>query len=237
MVETESQEELQEKLKNMSPEEQRNFQKQNCIFCQIILGKVKSKKIYEDEKCIAILDINPANQGHVLLLPKEHYSVMPQIPESDIGHMFIVSKAISSAILKGLKVSGTNIFVANGVAAGQRAQHFMIHIIPRKENDGIISLRIPQRQIPDSDLEMIKKGMAEIVARTFGIGAKRGEIKDEIKAEEKAKEQKKENKGEGKTKEQRKGYTGESGAKLQKNENKKEKQSKPDLDNISGLFR
>ncbi len=62
--------ELQEKIKNMSPEELKEFQKQQCIFCQIISGKVASKKIYEDEKCIAILDINPANPGHLLLMPK-----------------------------------------------------------------------------------------------------------------------------------------------------------------------
>ena len=69
--------ELQEKIKNMSPEELKEFQKKQCVFCQIISGKVQSKKVYDDEKCIAILDINPANPGHVLLLPKEHYSIMP----------------------------------------------------------------------------------------------------------------------------------------------------------------
>ncbi len=59
---------MQEKLKQMSPEELKDFQKKQCIFCQIIDGKVASKKIYEDDKMIAILDINPAAKGHVLLL-------------------------------------------------------------------------------------------------------------------------------------------------------------------------
>ena len=92
----EEMEALQEKIKNMSPEELKEFQKKQCIFCQIIEGKVQAKKIYEDEKSIAILDINPANPGHILLLPKEHYSVMPQIPEEEVAHLFMVSKFLET---------------------------------------------------------------------------------------------------------------------------------------------
>src|SRR3989344_100026 len=116
MVETTSPEqmaEMQEKLKNMSPEQLKEFQKKNCIFCQIISGKVQSKKIYEDEQTLGILDINPANPGHVLLMPKEHYAVMPQMSDPEIGHLFMVAKALSAAMLKSLKVQGTTIFVAN----------------------------------------------------------------------------------------------------------------------------
>ena len=151
--------ELQEKIKNMSPEELKEFQKKQCIFCQIVAGKVQSKKVYEDDKCIAILDINPANPGHVLLLPKEHYSIMPQVPEDEIAHLFVVMKTISNAALRGLGVQGTNIIVQNGIAAGQKAQHFMIHIIPRKEEDGI-NFELPKKEIKDSELETIQKKLA-----------------------------------------------------------------------------
>ena len=129
---------LEEKIKHMSPEELREFQKQQCIFCQIIAGKVPAKKVYEDEKCIGVLDINPAAKGHVLIMPKEHYVIMPQIPDKEIGHLFLVSKYLSQAMLKVMKVPGTMVYVANGLAAGQKAQHFMVHLIPRKDGDGII---------------------------------------------------------------------------------------------------
>ena len=132
--------ELEEKIKNMSPEELREFQKQQCIFCQIIAGKIPSKKVYEDDLCMVVMDINPAAPGHVLLFPKEHYAIMPQIPDKEIGHMFMVAKHLSQAMLKRLKVEGTNIFVANGLVAGQKAQHFMIHVIPRKEEDGVLNI-------------------------------------------------------------------------------------------------
>ena len=159
--------ELQEKVKNMSPEELKEFQKKQCIFCHIIGGKVQSKKIYEDDKCLAILDINPSNPGHILLLPKEHYSIMPQVPEDEIAHLFMVAKTLSNAALRGLGVQGTNIIVQNGVAAGQKAQHFMVHIIPRKEEDGL-NFDIPQKKIPEEELESIRKKMA----------SKLGEVKE-----------------------------------------------------------
>lgn len=130
---------LEEKLKNMSPEELAKLQKQQCIFCQIIANKIPVKKIYEDEQCLAILDINPAAKGHILLIPKEHYAIMPQVPEDTLKHLTKISKKLSQLLLKALKVSGTNIFIANGLAAGQRAQHFLVHIIPRKELDEIMT--------------------------------------------------------------------------------------------------
>lgn len=111
--------------------------KQQCIFCHIVAGAVASKKVFEDEKVVAVLDINPANFGHVLLMPKEHFAIMPQIPDDLIGHIGQVSKGLSLAMLKAFGTEGTTTFIANGMAAGQRAQHFMVHIIPRTENDGV----------------------------------------------------------------------------------------------------
>ena len=96
----EQRKEMEERIKSMSPEELKEFQKQQCIFCQIISGKIPSKKIYEDEKAIAILDINPAAKGHVLVMPKEHYAIMPQMPDKEVAHLFKIAKKISQVILK-----------------------------------------------------------------------------------------------------------------------------------------
>ncbi|MFC1704745.1 HIT family protein, partial [Nanoarchaeota archaeon] len=159
---------LKEKLANMSPEELKEFQKKQCIFCQIIEGKIQAKKVYEDEKSIGVLDINPANPGHILLLPKEHYSVMPQIPEEEVIHLFMVAKFLSNAVLKALEATGTNIVVANGPAAGQRAQHFMIHVIPRKEGDGI-EFVLPQKKHSDSDLDKVAENIREKLAAVMKV--------------------------------------------------------------------
>ena len=162
---------LQEKLKNMSPEELKEFQKKQCIFCQIIAGKVQSKKVYDDEEVIAILDVNPANPGHLLIMPKEHYSIMPQIPEDEVGHIFMVAKALSNASLRALEVQGSNIIVANGVAAGQRAQHFMVHLIPRKENDNI-NFQIPQKTIPEQELKKVR----DLLSKNLGTKTEEQEM-------------------------------------------------------------
>ena len=143
---------LQEKIKQMSPEELKEFQRKQCIFCQIVQGKVQSRKIYEDEKALAILDINPANPGHTLLMTKEHYSIMPQLPDDEIAHIFMVAKSLSNSMLKSIDAQGTNIIVMNGIAAGQRAQHFMVHVIPRKDKDGV-EFMLPQKTMGQEEIE------------------------------------------------------------------------------------
>ena len=162
----------EEELKQMSPEQLKEVQKQQCIFCHIISGKVASKKIYEDDRCLAILDINPANPGHVLILPKEHHAIMPLMPESDVCHLFKVAKKVSMAQIRGLKAGGANIFAANGAAAGQKAPHFMLHVVPRKDNDGVKAFNLPKNQIAKDDLEKLRQAIKAKVNEQFGIADK-----------------------------------------------------------------
>ncbi len=144
-----------------------------CLFCSIVAGSIPAKKVYEDEKCVAILDINPANVGHVLLLPREHFSIMPQVPLDDIAHVGMVSKQLSQAMVRALKdenVGGTSIVVANGPAAGQRAMHFMMHIIPRIAKDGV-GLLLPQGRMREEDVAKLREVLAPAIAQAFGLPA------------------------------------------------------------------
>ncbi len=130
---------------NLTPEQKQAIeqQKANCPFCKIIKDEIPSKKIYEDDKCIAILDINPAYKGHTLLVPKEHYPILPLVPEETFEHLTKIIKELSNCIKKGALVFGNNVFIANGVVAGQQSQHMVIHIIPREKGDmiGVFSLK------------------------------------------------------------------------------------------------
>ncbi len=168
---------LQEKIKQMSPEELKEFQKKQCIFCQIVAGKVQSRNIYEDDKVIAILDINPANPGHTLLITKEHYSIMPQIPDEDVAYIFMVAKSLSNSMLRSIDAQGTNIIVANGIAAGQRAQHFMTHVIPRKDNDGI-NFILPQKPMEEKEIEAVGNKLIAALAGEKEEGKKEVSIDD-----------------------------------------------------------
>jgi histidine triad (HIT) family protein len=142
--------------------------KQQCIFCQIISGKIPGRLVYQDEYSYAILDINPATPGHILLLTKEHYAIMPQIPEHVIGHLGQLTKALSKALIRALQVEGTTTFIANGVAGGQRAQHFMIHIIPQGQG---FSLNIPKKEMSTADQEKIRGLIVPVIENVIGFRA------------------------------------------------------------------
>lgn len=133
----EQQKVLPDFLKTLSKEQVEFLQKQQsrCPFCSIVKKEIKTFIVYEDESVMAILDINPANKGHVLLFPLEHTETLMDL--KDVDHIFRVAKKINDAVVKGLGVTGTNIFIANGQVAGQMTPHFMIHIIPRVEGDGV----------------------------------------------------------------------------------------------------
>jgi len=154
----------------MDAEQAMQQQKQECIFCHIIAGRTSAKKVYEDDKFVAILDINPANPGHMLVIPKEHYTVMPQIPDEELNQLSFVIKSLSNACIKSLGARGTTIFAANGIAAGQRASHFMMHIIPRMPNDGV-KMILPEHQIPSHQMSQIKVKISKVLAEIFGAKA------------------------------------------------------------------
>jgi histidine triad (HIT) family protein len=118
-------------------------QKENCIFCKIIKGDVPAKKVYEDELLIAILDINPAKKGHVLVMPKEHYPILPLVPFEDMQHVFRKTKKLIDALKEAMLCQGVSLFIANGGAAGQQSPHFLFHLIPRDKNDMFTAFNIP----------------------------------------------------------------------------------------------
>ncbi len=171
---------------NLSPEQIAAMSKQQCIFCHIASGRVAAKKIYEDDKVVCVLDINPGNPGHVLIVPKEHYVIMPQLPEDLLQHIGMVAKGVSKAQLKALKAQGTNVFVANGVTAGQRAQHFMMHVIPRMENDEI-GLVLPERAMAPADFKKAQKIIKKALAKALGM-----KVEDEPEEEEESQSPKEE---------------------------------------------
>lgn len=140
---------------------------QNCVFCLIDAGKIPSKKIYEDNKCVAVLQLHPANEGQVLLFPKKHYPIMPHTPQDEITHLSIVSKRISLVLLQTGFCKATTILIQNGGAAGQQVGHFSIHIIPRKKNDLLFKIEgkpADEKELDTLRIKIIKK-MSEMLGR------------------------------------------------------------------------
>lgn len=139
----------------LTPEQQKAIeeQKANCPFCKIIKGEIPSKKIYEDDTILVILDINPAAKGHMLVLPKEHYPIMPLIPKDTFKNLFYITKRMCGLCESALIADGSNVFIANGGAAGQQSQHFMLHVIPREKGDGLDNFNLPANELDEEQYD------------------------------------------------------------------------------------
>ena len=133
--------------------------KDDCIFCKIAAGEIPSKTIYEDEKYRVILDLGPATRGHALILPKNHYANLFELPEEDAKEVICLAKKMATIMKDKLGCDGFNLVQNNGEAAGQTVVHFHMHLIPRYENDGQEIGWKPGSPSQD-ELEEIKKQIA-----------------------------------------------------------------------------
>ena len=107
-----------------------------CIFCKIIAKELPAEVIYEDDEILSILDINPMNFGHTLIMPKLHCSDILIMPAYLMPKIFTLAQTIAVAIKESLNADGINLISNIGEAAGQTVFHTHIHIIPRHEEDG-----------------------------------------------------------------------------------------------------
>ncbi len=110
--------------------------KDDCIFCKLANGVIPTNSIYEDDEFKVILDAGPASKGHALILPKEHYADIYELPEEIAGKAFILAKKLATHNTALLQADGFNIVQNNGETAGQTVFHFHLHLIPRFKNDG-----------------------------------------------------------------------------------------------------
>lgn len=142
----------------------------NCVFCDIILGKQPASIVYQDETCMAFMDIHPVNAGHTLVIPKQHAASLAELDLADAGRLFQVSQQIAEAIRKsGLRCEGINMFLADGEAAGQEIWHVHLHVFPRFRGDGF-GLRFhpsyfskrPAREALDRAAEAIRRQTGKV---------------------------------------------------------------------------
>lgn len=152
----EKKEKLNEFISQLPEEELNMLKEKQCPFCLMASNKINTKKVYEDSKVLAVLDINPANAGHILLFPKKHYPYLSNVPDEEASHMFLIAKKLGDKIIDSFKAKGFNIFVASGFAAGQKADHVIVHIIPRQENDNI-NLSWESKKLSDEEFNDVQR--------------------------------------------------------------------------------
>lgn len=128
--------------------------KNECIFCKINKGEIKSYTIYEDELIRAFLDINPVSKGHILVIPKKHYENIFQTPENILERINIICKRLGKTSKDKLGATGVNILNASGKDAEQSVFHLHYHIVPRYTEDGL-NLWFHQKAKNEINVEII----------------------------------------------------------------------------------
>ncbi len=135
----------------------------DCVFCQIARKEARASVIYEDEKVMAFMDIRPVSEGHSLVIPKQHYADIFDIPDELLAAVHIVTKKIAAATKTATNTDGISIVQQNGKAAGQDIFHFHVHVISRFEG-----VKVPQfeqldfveRKTLDDVAQKIKQNLA-----------------------------------------------------------------------------
>ena len=134
----------------------------NCIFCKIINGDIPSAVVFENDEFKAILDRFPSNEGHVLIMPKEHCANIFEMDPEKGGRLFALAVRIASAMKEALGFENMNVLQNNGPVAGQTVNHFHLHLIPRYENDSV-NVSWPQMDLTDEQIEEVRKKISSVL--------------------------------------------------------------------------
>lgn len=190
---------LKERIEGMSADELHEFVKQSssegCFFCQIAAGKIETIKVYQSANILAILDINPANPGHMLVIPKQHYQFITQMPAELINELFSFVKYLSPILLQVVKAQGIDVYIAQGIS--QKVPHLAINILPRFKDDKL-NFEWKRRKVSKSDLETIaaairaeaKSGLQEEQKKPAKKKGAKAEKESETEEEPKSEEEK-----------------------------------------------
>jgi histidine triad (HIT) family protein len=134
----------------------------SCIFCKIVRKEAPASIIYEDDKALAFLDIRPLNEGHTLVIPREHYETVYDMSEDLVAHVFKLVKRLAVAVRAATKADGITIIQQNGHAAGQEVFHMHVHVVPRYEGQ-----KLPHfRDVPNASREQLEHA-AEVIRTYF----------------------------------------------------------------------
>jgi histidine triad (HIT) family protein len=142
------------------------MQGENCIFCEIVGGRIPAWVVMQNERAIALLDAFPLAVGHTLVIPKSHYAKVQDMNKQDAMAVFEIMWKVAGAVETGSEANASTIAIHNGSEAGQEIPHMHIHIVPRKKSDGAGAIHSmfknrpkPSRQEMESLRDMIANNL------------------------------------------------------------------------------
>lgn len=139
-----------------------------CVFCRIIQGDEPASMVYSGEGLAAFMDIQPVNEGHILVVPRAHASRLAELDPPTAGRMFQMGRELAGALrASGIRCEGVNLFLADGAAAGQEVDHVHLHVIPRYRQDGFgfrfgpLNRNLPGRSELDQTAAAIRRALED----------------------------------------------------------------------------
>src|SRR5690349_5037848 len=128
----------------------------NCLFCRIVSGEVSAVVVYEDANTVAFLDHRPLFPGHTLLVPREHYETLVDLPAAQVGPFFKNAQLLSRAVESAMEAEGS--FVAMNNRVSQSVPHLHVHVVPRRRKDGLKGFFWPRTKYKsDEELEITRE--------------------------------------------------------------------------------
>jgi histidine triad (HIT) family protein len=135
-----------------------------CLFDRIVAGLVAAPIVFEDDSSLAFLDHRPVFPGHMLLIPKQHYETLADLPDALIQPFFANARLLARAVEAALEADGTFVAINNRVS--QSVPHLHVHIVPRRKKDGLRGFFWPRGTYTGpEESEKIRKSIANAVTR------------------------------------------------------------------------
>lgn len=135
---------------------------EHCVFCRIIAGEETVSIVYEDDRCVAFMDIQPASPGHLLVVCREHHPDLFELPDALAAHCFKVARQMAPGVREATGAAAVNVFSANGKAGGQDVAHFHLHLIPVKEGEPF------ELQLPRPGAAVPSRSQLDVMAARIG---------------------------------------------------------------------
>jgi histidine triad (HIT) family protein len=137
-----------------------------CVFCEIVVGQAEASVVHSDEHVVAFMDIEPVNDGHVLVVPRVHAASLEELDEDAGARLFRTAHRLARALRRsGLRCEGVNMFLADGEVAFQEVFHVHLHVLPRTAGDGFtIDARWRRRERAELDgsAAQVRHGLAAL---------------------------------------------------------------------------
>ena len=133
----------------------------DCIFCSIIAGRVPAHFVLDEPGAVAFLDRSPLFPGHVLVVPRHHHETLIDLPEPEVGPLFLAVKRVTGAVTRAMEAEGT--FLALNNVVSQSVPHLHVHVVPRRKKDGLKGFFWPRIRYDDD------AAAAEVASRIRGL--------------------------------------------------------------------